>query len=1120
MNKKIKNLFLAGVLVLGFAGVAVSCTDYDDDINKMQDDIAAQASTIASLKTTVDQLQSSINAGAVITSVTELSGEPGGWKVTLSDGKTFDIKNGAKGADGEKGADGSIVTIGEDGYWYIDGKKTDVVAKAQDGKAGSVVTIGDDGYWYIDGEKTEYKAASESNIVWDTENGVLKITVGEETFEVNLNAALTSLVFQPQVYVGGVEGMLYTSLTYLKLVNQTVNKKATLDTKEERWIPAIDLVEEEIEAAAQKIYAEVAALGLSQNETYLLIQEKLDSLTAPYIIKEAGDVEAQYHFNNSDVTLDESYEYSFIVRENVPYIRATASSDFTVVPAFVSYENGNLKVKVKVFGRPAVPALYSNRYNGFSGLIGTRADANGNETSVLETRAPGSDDYSSYISVVALQAKKGNLTVVSDYATIFGDNYSEFTIAEPQLVASEHFNKKISGVYPRLENHYRESMDDWYTDGPGFPSSYYKFKNNGYIIWQENYNLEDARATSDTTVLYTESLDLNTIVAAHFNGNELSQTMGDMFHNELTEAKMKELGLTWKFELVKNYKVGEPKTDQADFATLSADGIFTPKVFGTNGQAAVGRTPVVRVSLMHGENVVYVSFIKIFITDVDPVEHIYTLHPVDNKGVNAFKAGCFVDSLQTTVEEMNVEIYNNTLPKDKFHKVYDAFDYDDEGIGYAVDIYDPNSATEATHVIRWYVDYEDLYELAAQAIADKKPLPDSISLNVWYYDETNPDSKVSIVLKAGVPDLADLLKYDITAPEYVASYWDAELTATNYNVKVPAVGSDDDDLCQFVVPMNASFKTVLEGDKKGQILLDNSNNLSVEYFFCKDVTGIKKIGDIDVKFSLEPGVERSTNLYAAIKGANGQFGTPELIATIDNDADAYSWNIFNYMKGKDQGTTVCDTLLNTGKMYTLIGAVGYLCGDVDFPIELTFQGVDHFRANIIRPIEITSTPSEGFVDGVSFGKPGSYVEIGSLVNPFDWRGEYFNASEKKNNVVTYYNEYLWDYYGVESITIDTENAMTDLYGTKQGLPSSLVVQQWASKDDVIFPGDGTTPAKLYADNTNELEEDSERGFLTYYNNLVTVQKDFNIYVTAVIKYTFGYLRTEEITIPVKKTIGQ
>ena len=50
MNKKIKNLFLAGALVLGLAGVAVSCTDYDDDINKLQGDQKALSDQVSGLQ--------------------------------------------------------------------------------------------------------------------------------------------------------------------------------------------------------------------------------------------------------------------------------------------------------------------------------------------------------------------------------------------------------------------------------------------------------------------------------------------------------------------------------------------------------------------------------------------------------------------------------------------------------------------------------------------------------------------------------------------------------------------------------------------------------------------------------------------------------------------------------------------------------------------------------------------------------------------------------------------------------------------------------------------------------------------------------------------------------------
>ncbi|MBQ3063291.1 MAG: hypothetical protein IJC99_00600 [Clostridia bacterium] len=68
-------------------------------------------------------------------------------------------EQGLQGIQGEKGDPGSVVTIGDDGYWYIDGVKTNVKAAGAAGASGSVVTIGDDGYWYIDGVKTNVKAA-------------------------------------------------------------------------------------------------------------------------------------------------------------------------------------------------------------------------------------------------------------------------------------------------------------------------------------------------------------------------------------------------------------------------------------------------------------------------------------------------------------------------------------------------------------------------------------------------------------------------------------------------------------------------------------------------------------------------------------------------------------------------------------------------------------------------------------------------------------------------------------------------------------------------------------------------------------------------------------------------
>lgn len=130
---------------LFLAGGMVSCSDYDDDINSLTQRVDA-------LEKTVAELQKAIEAGAVITNVQSTEN---GVTVTLSDGKTFEVKNGAKGEDGE---DGSVIEIKQvDGvdYWFLDGKNTGYPVKGEkgddgnDGNDGSDGVDGKDGCWYF-----------------------------------------------------------------------------------------------------------------------------------------------------------------------------------------------------------------------------------------------------------------------------------------------------------------------------------------------------------------------------------------------------------------------------------------------------------------------------------------------------------------------------------------------------------------------------------------------------------------------------------------------------------------------------------------------------------------------------------------------------------------------------------------------------------------------------------------------------------------------------------------------------------------------------------------------------------------------------------------------------------
>lgn len=214
-----------GALVLGsvlLAGGMVSCSDYDDDIDSLNNRVTA-------VEQTVKELQDKINAGAVITDVQTVEN---GVKVTLSDGSSFTLVNG------KDGSAGSVVTMGSDGYWYIDGQKTENPWKGDKGDKGDQGAPGtsgttapskyyvpnEDGYWYVvnvaaDGtesapEKTDSKWAPEGMMTaaWDTQNEVLLVSGvkdHEGVLRIDLGTKLKGLVFTPSLYLDGVEGTRY-----------------------------------------------------------------------------------------------------------------------------------------------------------------------------------------------------------------------------------------------------------------------------------------------------------------------------------------------------------------------------------------------------------------------------------------------------------------------------------------------------------------------------------------------------------------------------------------------------------------------------------------------------------------------------------------------------------------------------------------------------------------------------------------------------------------------------------------------------------------------------------------------------------------------------------------------
>ena len=117
MKRKFVKVMFFGALALSTV-TYVGCKDYDDDIDNLQTQIDA-------VKVSLEELQTKVNSGSVITNV--VKGE-NGITVTLSDGKSYELTNGKNGADAD------VWTIGEkDGYWYKNGVKTEYKAVGVDG---------------------------------------------------------------------------------------------------------------------------------------------------------------------------------------------------------------------------------------------------------------------------------------------------------------------------------------------------------------------------------------------------------------------------------------------------------------------------------------------------------------------------------------------------------------------------------------------------------------------------------------------------------------------------------------------------------------------------------------------------------------------------------------------------------------------------------------------------------------------------------------------------------------------------------------------------------------------------------------------------------------------------
>lgn len=178
MKSKFKFFGIVALISVASFTVQSCAKDFSEDIDALKAQIAAAQASITSL-------QSAINAGKLVKTVTTVTN---GYTITFSDNTSITITNGATGATGATGSTGAtgatgftpIIGIDAQGYWTVIASQgaaatrilvggNPVLAKV----TAQNLTLGTDNYLYIDGVKTTcyvpniaYNATTRRLMVW------------------------------------------------------------------------------------------------------------------------------------------------------------------------------------------------------------------------------------------------------------------------------------------------------------------------------------------------------------------------------------------------------------------------------------------------------------------------------------------------------------------------------------------------------------------------------------------------------------------------------------------------------------------------------------------------------------------------------------------------------------------------------------------------------------------------------------------------------------------------------------------------------------------------------------------------------------------------------------------
>ena len=624
MNKKFLSAVLFGSLFAASTSTFVSCKDYDDDISGLSEDINGLSDRVAAVEKLVNDLQAKIQSGAVITDVTS---NAEGIVVTLSNGQKYTVTNGKNGKDGQNGKDGvngqngqdgkngSVVTIGENGNWFIDGVDTGKPSrgeKGEDGKDGvngegaeaasSIyyrpgTTGAEAGKWVevtvnAKGEKSE----KVTDMLWRPEGSEKKLTaiwaddeltftgvegVEDGTLKVALKNVLKAMVFQPDFVMDGERAMEYLYFPYKahakapKYNGEMIVHDIVSDSNSDNH----STVEKTLNYTVNFTY------GAAKNWSYLNPEE-----IKKYHMDPATAIIPSWWAENQELE---------VTSDDLDFIHKRTADSNPVAAYFAKVEDGMMLVNIKMDGQKVM-----NQADTMTGEDGTPdcfapVDNNTQKITQLAVQAPLKKDKSEMIT--------------STYAAVYA---SQVGI---ESIVYEKDNVNII----RTKEYGCENLVG--------PADHVDPAKGGYHLYATAQEAAENAPTVELAYNNATGINLNELVSTHVLANSERSWNEKKTFFDMNDKKLAEYDMHFEFEQV-GFSVGGNGTEETQNHSVlqeRADGMYiiacgvdsqsdtdqsavkpsNDKI--ASSKASVGRTPLILVKLVNeAGDVMKVGYIK------------------------------------------------------------------------------------------------------------------------------------------------------------------------------------------------------------------------------------------------------------------------------------------------------------------------------------------------------------------------------------------------------------------------------------------------------------------------------------------------------------------------------